>query len=122
MNLYSDAPILDVARLDMLEKNVGPALHRICERFLSDCANALENLAVTIQAKNHEETRKLAHQMKGASVSLGLPRLEFCFRYLEETARAGSEIPEYWHGATVRCLEDVTKALEARANPTDSHS
>lgn len=98
----------------MLEKNIGAALQRICEKFFIDCAAALEDLSEWIDAGKLEEVRKLAHQMKGASVSLGLPRLESHFRTLEFAAAEGSGIPKDWYAAAVMALEDAKKGIDQR--------
>lgn len=114
MNRYSDLPILDLERLAMLEKNIGAALQRICEKFFIDCSAALDDLAEMVDSGNLEEARKLAHQMKGASVSLGLPRLESHFRTLEFAAAEGSGIPKDWYPAALLALEEAKEGVEQR--------
>jgi HPt (histidine-containing phosphotransfer) domain-containing protein len=98
-----------------LEKNVGPALARICDRYFDTCAAALEKLSALIPDGDPVEIRALSHQMKGASSSLGLPGMEHWFRLLEYAARDGTGIPEHWHLNAVIRLEQTRLALKQRS-------
>lgn len=100
----------------MLEKNIGSALQRICEKFFVDCSAALDNLSALVSSDQLEETRKLAHQMKGASVSLGLPRLESHFREIEEAAANGTGLPPDWLQTARSALDEAESGIAER-NP-----
>lgn len=81
-----DLEILDGARFEMLSGSIGPALERIVEKYLSDCGFHLETLHALIAEANYDRVRSVAHQLKGASSSLGLLRLEQGFSQLESCA------------------------------------
>ena len=81
-----DLEILDGARFEMLSGSIGPALEPIVEKYLSDCGFHLETLHALIAEANYDRVRSVAHQLKGASSSLGLLRLEQGFSQLESCA------------------------------------
>ena len=118
MNHFPLSPLLDSLRFETLLINVGPELRRICDSFLVQCAEAIETLSVRNGGDEIDQVRAIAHKMKGSCSSLGLSRLEACFRDLETDCRNGKSAGPDWLSAAARHLEDSRQEIDRHIPPT----
>lgn len=106
--------ILDIARFEMLENSIGPALQPIVARYITDCEAAIETLRLSVAAADHEGVRSVAHRMKGASSSLGLGRMERGFSELEISAAQRQDFAPDLVAKLSGELRDAVHALRLR--------
>ncbi|GAA4374661.1 response regulator [Nocardioides caricicola] len=89
----TDDDVLDRERIEMLSSLVKDGVsffERTVAAFSSQAGLQLESLRAAIEADDAESLRTAAHQLKGASLNLGLPRVAASALALEELAIAGS--------------------------------
>lgn len=104
-------PALDESRLETLLNAIGDKLPPIVAIYLDDCSGNLDKLDDLIQQGEMEEVRKLAHQMKGASLTLGLLELQDLFRNLEQAAKVTPASCRQWHTETLAAFQRARSAM-----------
>ncbi len=83
MNPVSENKVLDLPRLRLLDRVLEASLRPLVFCFFEDCSESLESLTLGIAGDDAERVRKIVHQMKGASASIGLTQLEAWFSAAE---------------------------------------
>jgi two-component system sensor histidine kinase/response regulator len=84
------APVFDEkVLLDLLEGDHESA-REIAVQYLDDVGGQVSALREAIQAGNFESVRNRAHQLKGASASVGAEAMRFCAADIEKKAAGGS--------------------------------
>jgi HPt (histidine-containing phosphotransfer) domain-containing protein len=90
MNPFSENKVLDLPRLRSLYYLLGASLRPLVVRFFEDCSESLESITLGIARNDAERVRKIVHQMKGASSSIGLKQLEAWFSAAENSMSANA--------------------------------
>ncbi|SIS86608.1 hybrid sensor histidine kinase/response regulator [Phaeovulum vinaykumarii] len=84
-------PVLDVAVRNDLASALPPeVLHQTADRFLSEIAAFLEDLARQIEAGDHDRIAATAHKGCGSASVFGAPRLVAALRRIETQAKQGN--------------------------------
>jgi CheY-like chemotaxis protein len=86
----------------------GPLLRRLICRFAEDHEQSAPRLYQQIEDGSHAEAEVLAHNLKSAAATLGLPALSQASRALEDALR---------HGAGREELRRLVSTLDARLAP-----
>lgn len=81
-------PVLDPAWLERMLARPDFARH-LFEVFLADEPARVEAMGKAIADGDMEKLRFLAHSLKGASATLGMPRVSSACRELEQASKAG---------------------------------
>lgn len=80
---------LDEALLEELRGILDTEFPTLIETFIQDSTRRLADLREALSRGQHDDVRKAAHSLKGASANLGLVLLAEECRVLEEAARDG---------------------------------
>lgn len=84
-----ELPVLDPAWLERMLGARPDFVRRLFEVFLADEPARVAAMAQAIDQGDLELLRHLAHSLKGASATLGMPRVSAACRELEFAARDG---------------------------------
>ncbi|WP_107851694.1 Hpt domain-containing protein [Oceanimonas marisflavi] len=118
--LYRRLPLLDPARLEQLERELGSdALARLLALFAEDGVQQGESLARAFTAQDTEEMARWCHSLKSACGSYGALRCQFLAEKLEAACRRqdGDEISllmNAWQEALADTLPQVKTQREGR--------
>lgn len=107
-------PIVDSQRIHLLQQTIGEKLAPIVALYFKDCSENLKKLLDLIDAGESEEVGKLAHQMKGAALSLGLLELQELFRTVETSARNGKPLAHDVQSTMTEALERARSVMMQR--------
>lgn len=94
---------IDFDTINELKEIMGDDFSELITIFVSDGKTQIENLKISINSSNLEETRRFAHTLKGSSANLGINALSESCRALESSTAEGS-------------LEDAGELLEQIIN------
>lgn len=83
------APVLDPDWLERMLAKRPDFVRRLFEVFLADEPARVAAMAQAIAKGDLEQLRHLSHSLKGASATLGMPRVSAACRELEMAAREG---------------------------------
>ncbi len=83
---------IDLDVINELKEIMGDDFDELISIFISDGQTQIENLKLSIQSSNVEDTRRFAHTLKGSSANLGLNALSESCMTLERNAAEG--LPE----------------------------
>lgn len=109
-------PVLDPERLMELEKFLDQNLTSIAAEFLKNCDQAIEAMAVAVAADDPVQVRRIAHQMLGASQSLGMLQLAATFARVADDSPQADRLDDAWFESTRCLLEAAREAVAGRAS------
>lgn len=115
-------PVVDDQRINVLQETIGDKLAPIVALYFKDCSENLVKLQDLVKHGQCEEVGKLAHQMKGAALSLGLIELQELFRNVEASAKSGNLQPQEWQASIPEALQRAHRVMLARFPETDACS
>lgn len=104
----------------MLQQTIGDKLAPIVALYFKDCSENQVKLLDLIHAGESEEVGKLAHQMKGAALSLGLLELQELFRTVEASARNGAPQAHDLQSTITEALKRARRVMMERFPETVS--
>ncbi len=129
--LYPDedaTPVLDFERVEMLRELVKDGISffdRTRESYLERIDHTLDQLRRALESADHAAASGVAHQLKGSSANLGLPRVARDAAALEEAARVADEATSAATGGVssdelAALLTDVTTSVAQARRALDS--
>lgn len=84
-------PVINAEWLSRMREKKPEFLRRLFGVFLEEEPKRLAQLAQAVAAGDMEQTRYLAHSLKGAAATMGLERLRDASRELEFAAKEGDD-------------------------------
>ena len=106
--------IIDEARIKLLQDTIGEKLVPIITLYFKDCSEKLDHLRALIHDDRADEVGKLAHQMKGAALSIGFVEIQNLFMELESDAKRGHPLPHDWHSKISTALQRTRAVISER--------
>jgi HPt (histidine-containing phosphotransfer) domain-containing protein len=82
---YSDLPVLDVPRLEMLGDETGLGVGGVAALYLEQMDGQLGDLRAAVQARSATTVAQMAHKCAGSSILAGMERLSHLLRDLEHS-------------------------------------
>lgn len=111
----SALPVLDLDHLTSLEKFLDQDLTFIATEFTKSCESAIDAMSVAAAEGDPVRVRQLAHQMLGASRSLGMLQLAAAFAVAENKFHPDDLLTEDWFEATRRLVETAREMIAKRS-------
>lgn len=112
----SALPVLDQDHLRSLEKFLDIDLTFIATEFTKNCGVAIDAMSLAAAEDNPVRVRQIAHQMFGASHSLGMLQLAEAFAVAENKFHSDDLLAENWFEATRRLLETACDLITKRSS------
>lgn len=106
--------VLDDHYLAFLEEFLGQDLTPLVTAFAAECAQAMTALSQAAENADFDRVRQIAHQMVGASNSLGLRPLAAAFEDAETQFHSQDFLAEDWFQATRQLLESLNQTIASR--------
>jgi HPt (histidine-containing phosphotransfer) domain-containing protein len=109
-------PIFDPSRLATLEAFLNQDLTPIALSFLKECGTSVESMERAWAEGDLKQIRHHAHQMRGASSSLGMLQLAAAFTYAENESDSNHPLPYEWFAATARLVAAACEMVAKRSS------
>lgn len=93
IGVRSELPLLDRGLLERLAAYLGSGLESIYGNYSRDCTAAIDLLEIEAAGGDFDRISQIAHQMLGASLTLGMARLASAFAVADEAAK-NRQVPQ----------------------------
>ncbi|MEY3894790.1 MAG: hypothetical protein RLZZ214_309 [Verrucomicrobiota bacterium] len=99
-----------------LEKFLNQDLTSVATEFTKDCERAIHAMSLASASDDPIQVRQIAHQMLGASHTLGMLQLAEAFAIAENESHSDGFLDGGWFKATRRLLEAACHSIAKRGS------